>query len=483
MINIRHRYAIFSSLCLLLIPLIYINNAYFDLTVSKFRAMLLVATPVLAGILLITVISVLRKDTAIVRGINSIDISVSAFALIALVSCILSGNFKAAFFGSRGWWVGAATYITLALIYFYLSRNIDGSIGLWLPVFAVNMILMMFGICQFAGLDILGLSEGIHPKQYYQYIATYGNTNWYTGYLCLVFPMASVFFISAKSRFSYIFNLIFIALSASNMLIIITDGLYIGLIVCIAFAVPFIFENKQRLERAILVALIFSEEALIIELLPCNDALIERATGISALALDIRISALCLAVSLCLYIIIRRYMGDYKRLSKSLKYISLCIVLSVIFVSLIYSIITFSDAFGSHRGLIWRASLDRFSTFDIKEKIFGIGTDMLRGRYKDVEVVFEGLAVISSHSEPIQALLTMGIFGLASWVMIVVAVVFTFYKVIRRREGNDTERLYSFFLPIIAYYSQSLVNSATTVNLCLITVVFSYFTCECSRDA
>ena len=482
MTKFKQRYAVFFALCLLLVPLIYINNAYFDLTASKFRAMFSVAIPMIVGIAVITVISVFMGEKPNYRYFSGIDLAVSAFALISLASCIMSGNIKASFFGSRGWWVGAATYISLAVIYFYLSRNIGGNTVLWMSVFALNMILMLFGICQFAGLDILGLSEGILPKQFYQYISTYGNTNWYAGYLCLIFPMVSVFFLSVRSRFSYIFNLIFIILAAFNMLIIITDGLYVGLIVCIAFAVPFMLGSKQRLERALIIAVIFSAEALVIEMLPCYDALIECASGISALALDIHISSVCLVLSLCMYIITRRYKGNYEKLSKSLKYIALVIVLAVIFASLVYSVITFSDAFGSHRGLIWRVSLEQFSDFSIKEKLFGIGTDMLRGSYGEVERVFEGLTVISSHSEPIQALLTMGILGLTAWSLIIGVTVYNFFKVLRNIKYVNTEGLYAFFLPIAAYFSQSLVNSATTVNLCLITVIFSYFSYECARD-
>ncbi len=458
-------------LLLTTLPL-YVENAYFDIIEAKFKAFACIFLIHLIPVIILMIVYKLRLKNQGRTHLDIIDVGILCFGGSSLISSLISEDTAASFWGFDGWYIGAFSIISLVFLYFFFSRIYKYTQNIWMPVYIVNSIIFIIGIIQFGGIDILGYTENILKKQYYQYISTYGNTNWYAGYLCMLLPIAFVFFLAAKRRTSYWFNLTFLIIGIFNLLICISDGAYLGLGLCAFFAIPYVCASTDRIKRTLVIGMIYSLEVLIINILPCYKKLLSYVSGISALVLDVRICIGILILSVCFWIVITKS-RKREKMGKILCIVcELTLVLGVMIV-MVHTLNNFSDKWGSSRGLIWRVSFERFSDFDIKRKLFGIGPELLREQYTEVQRKFENLAVLSSHSEPIQILLTMGISGLIFWIIIQAGVIRRFIKT--RRTDENSVLVYAFFLAIIAYTGQSFVNSATIVNLCLLCIVYSFF--------
>ena len=454
-----------------LIPL-YFENAYFNILDAKYHAFCVVYAVAAVPMIVLLAHRAVKREFL---PLDLTDVGVICFAAVALVSSAFSGRFTESFFGTDGWFVGSLAILAAALTYFFVSRCYTYRQNLLIPVYAVNVIIFLFGILHFAGADVFGMHDGILQKQYYQYLSTLGNTNWCAGYLCLFVPAAFVFFLSAKSKATYRINLIFLTFALAMVLLIISDGVYLGLGFCLFFAIPFAFKSILRVRRTALLGLIFGVEALTIRLAPCFSGLMAKANGVSGVVFDLRV---CVAiVVVCGAAFGLTFIPGVDN-AKALKIA--CIVCEVALAAAaaaaaVYTAIGFNDKWGSSRGMIWRVSFEKTAGFTPLQKVFGIGPELLREQYLEVQATFKNLPVVSSHSEPIQILMTTGTAGVLSWLAIIVGTVRGFVKGVAG--GSDDQRVltFAYFLPLTAYFAQSFVNSATLLNLLLLAVFAAFF--------
>ena len=195
-------------LCLLLTALpLYVDDSYFNIIEAKTSCFYLIF---LIALVPAAVLWCYRRKKGELEPmpLDITDLGITAFAAVSLFSCLISGRVYDSFTGADGWYVGAALFCALALLYFFFSRNHSYDHNLWLVVYAVYIIVFIIALLQFAGYDIFGFYDRLTLPQHFQYISTYGNSNWFAGCLCMLIPIAFVFFLSSKSRSSYIINLI-----------------------------------------------------------------------------------------------------------------------------------------------------------------------------------------------------------------------------------------------------------------------------------
>lgn len=462
---LKKYFPVFSILLILAFLPLYIENAYFNVVSAKFRAFFIAFLILVLPMLVLTGYRLVIKKEYI--SLNLSEGGILAYSLIALISCFFSGRVNDSFWGNDGWYIGAFTIIAVAFIYFFLSRQLEYNQNIWIPVYIVNTFIFIIAILQFARFDPLGFHDNILEKQYYQYISTIGNTNWFAGYLCILIPMVFVFFLEAKGRFSYLLNLGFLSLSLFDLLLCTSDGAYIGLAFSVFFAIPFVFSSNKRLKRTLLVLSILFAEGFLIGILPCYRGLLSYANGISKLFISAKLCLpLCIIFTL-LYILTLLGKEIEQKNRKTI-----CIILEVLFAIsalavLIYIVLNFNDSFGSSRGAIWRVSFENYSAYSIKEKLIGIGPELLRNEYAELQnTLFKGLAILSSHSEPVQALLSIGILGMAAWFAIFAGVLI---------KPPKKPLSYAFYLSVGAYFGQSFVNSATITNLCFLFIILAIY--------
>ena len=117
----------------------------------------------------------------------------------------------------------------------------------------------------------------------------------------------------------------------------------------------------------------------------------------------------------------------------------------------------FNDDWGTRRGMIWRIGWEQFKDFPLRQKITGIGPEMLLLVYGPIRQ--------KTGSEPLQVLLSQGFVGLALYLVFWGYLVYIFLKKKLCRKNEAV-----FFFPLAAYWGQSLFCTVYPITAVLFSV-------------
>lgn len=455
-----------AQLLIIVLPL-YFDNYYFNIVEAKANA--LTSVFAIALILIFGCIVFTEKKCPLVKNINFIDAAVIFFIFTALISCLTSGDFKGAFWGSYGWGIGGFILLSFGLVYLFLSRNFVVSWKQCIPGIIVACAVSAMTLAHSLNIDVLNLHSGIYKGQLYTYKSTLGNMNAHNGFICLLFPLGLIAFCDEKNPRHLGPELVFVVAILIDIVFACSDGVYLGIGLCAFLAIPFVCQTGQRLSRAGLVVIIYGILLLCSDLLPCFAANSAANNGLVEIVRSAGVSSIIIVAGVILYACLR----VWPDLPDNYKVRYSCIIIfesALLFAFLYFAVDTarnFSDAWGTRRGLIWRTSLECFKDLSPMQKVFGIGLE--RQEFALGSIVFK-FPVHTCHSEPIQILLTMGIAGLATWFVACVAVI---ASTIRYKIWNQKTVMFS--LSILAYLGQSFVHSAMATNIGVLCLMLSCF--------
>lgn len=468
------RVSVFIFLWMTIAIPLYVENRYFNILQAKGHAF---DAGCILGLLLIVFASLRNREIVKLKPSWSlIDAGLIVMAFAAVVSSILSESFKDAFLGEKGWCIGGFAFLMAALMYLYLAKSFSFKQNCWMPVIAINGFIFITGILHSAGKDALGLHENIYPDQFYQYISTIGNVNWYVGYLCLLIPMMACFFIEAEKLISQTIYLMVLALGEINMVLTGSDGLYLGIGVCAFFAVPYMLRDKRAAGRFFVLVLIYGLALVVVSVCPIFAEKKAMIDGFSTLFLRPMGYLTVVAIGIAGVVVFRVMKeGNAKKLCG---FMTIALEAGLGVITLFFAVKTvenFGPDWGSGRGAIWLSSIDIFRGLDPIQKTFGVGPEMLGPYFAEYSI---GLSrrVLAAHSEQFQILLSMGIAGLVGWIIL-------WTGVIRRcfRDRLWRTPVMAFFLPLMAYLGQSLVNTPMATNFGILIMVISLFVYNSDR--
>lgn len=453
----------------------YLEDGYFNLLQAKAHICDAALGAFLAGMALHWGWTVARAHAppALPR-LEPLDWAMLLFGALALASCLCSDRPAAALWGLEGWGVGGFAMAGLALACCLLSRSLPYRQNLWLPVLAVNLVIFFLTILHAAGIDALGLHREVVPDQWFYYLSTIGNRNWYAGYLCLLVPMVAVFYLTATQTASQWVCLLFLAPACLNLVLCASDSVYLGLGFCLFFALPFLTANGMRMGRSCLLMSVYGASLLTVRFLPPFGELALQINGLSGRLLHPAIGCTLTAAGALGVIFLpglwdRRSPAERRRLLLLLEVLLALVALGF----LAHAVTHFGDKWGTNRGRTWRYSLELYRSFPMTQKLLGVGPEQLGRYYRELSVRFTR-PILSAHSEPIQLLLSNGALGLLSWGTIWGML---FYCSIRERVWEQDA--IAFFLPLTAYFAQGLVNGPQPLNtalLCLMSACFRIHT-------
>lgn len=453
---------IFFYYAVIIVPL-YMENRYFNILEAKWHAYL--GSVVLLVFALVLVAMKPRENPFCPQ--NTLDWLVIAFALNATISSRLSEGPRSSFLGLDGWHVGALTIVTLAIWYFILLGNLRLSANSWLAVMAVNVPITVLAMLQAMRLDIFSLHADSNPHEYHMYISTLGNGNWIVGYLSLLFPLFLGFYLNCYDRISERIHAAFLFVLCMLMVLTGSDGMYIAVGVMAFGLVPYAFRNPSRAQKLMLVVIMYGTCLMMVAFLPAFVGKRGSMRRLAGFFLRPYIAFGIILIGIAAYLALKKIKSTEKliRIGRNVE-----IALTVIVVVISAHALSFFDAFwGTGRAWTWGKSLEKYRAFPLREKMWGVGPEMLRERYEDISEFF-GKPLTVSHSEPLQVLLTMGAIGLLIWAAICV---FVIYRFIKTRAWTKESCIY--YLPLFAYMGQAAVNSASTLNVLLLTIIIVLF--------
>lgn len=455
----------FIILTCVIVPL-YVENAYFNITKAKFNAYRFGIV-----ILLLALIFIMAFDKQKIKfEPNKLEKLLISFGLLSLLSSLLAYHFDQAFFGSNGWYIGTFTIMTAIVFCIFISRTKFNYKFFWGVILGINIIIFIFSILHSAKIDVFNLHLGINKKQYFSYISTVGNVNWMVGYLCLIIPMLFCRYLKLEDKRQYLY-LFVLFLGVFNIILVNSDGIFLGFGIMAFFLVPYIFKNVRYLNKSAYIIVLLVFVGLILKL-PIFDAKYLEISGLTKIIIsNIALIGLSLIALVIIYLCHKNLIND-KALKITRNIILIILGLFVIYFiyDMVKAFVTYNYYWGNNRALIWNESFKIYKDyFSLKQKIFGVGPEYLNEWYYYLSENLKA-RVLVSHSEPIQLLLTGGIVGIINYVLIVVMVIKSYFK-------NNLEDNYQlpFLMSIIAYLGQSLVNSMTPLNVGLLALVFAMY--------
>lgn len=399
---------------------------------------------------------------------NLTDAFVLGFGLCAAVSCFCSGQAAAAWLGTEGWHIGGYTIVTLVVWYFYLSRNMELSSGVWLAVLLVNAVLLGMVLLHAAGVDALFLHRGILESEYHSYLSTIGQMNWVVGYMSLVFPLYLGSYLGCTERASARVYEAFLLLCCLVMVLTASDGMYLAMGVMTVALIPLACRRAVRLERCFRVVTMYGASLMVVAVLPIFASKRAVINGVSGFFASVRVAALVMLAGIAGAVLVR-WLSPGERTLRRLGIAAELGLGAFIVRCFVLTSRAFDMNWGTGRGRIWTSSFEIFGQLEWPRKLVGIGPELLSDAYAGLEE-FIGLPVFSSHSEPIQILLTMGAAGLAMWLGLWLCLAI---GAVRRRMWREDG--YVYLLSLAAYLGQSIVNSATTTNVAMLIVIFACY--------
>lgn len=454
------------------VPL-YMKNGYYGLIRAKAMAYLYCAVPALIAALVVEVSELSSEAERKIPGKSSenrrtVKRPRTSFILLAMIGAwalcasYLSQNFKLSVMGTAGWSVGSLMTVVLVMVTIYVSMQYNHSYRMVLAVMAVNVFINMFAVIQSAGVDLFGLLKNIEEKQHYTYLATIGQKNSYSGYLCLLLPLFWGAFITCREQKKAILYGAFAALGFMGIIMAESDSTYAGVGICVLLMLPFVFGAEQYIKRSSLMLAMYSICLLLTRYLPVFSGKTAKFKGVSKAMVASPVAEIILVSAIVLYFFGWKLLG-----SKVGKYILIAIELAAVALICAYAVRTarnFNDKWGTNRGMTWRVGWEQFLKFPLRNKLVGIGPEMLVTVYAQMRAA-TGRNVVSAHCEPLQILLTQGIIGLCIYI------VFWGYllRLFVRKKFWKSEKAI-FFFPLAAYWGQSIFCSVYPITA----VLFSF---------
>lgn len=486
---------VFAVLLLTIYPLYY-HNYYFDILVTKYKAFYL-STILVSVILLLLLLAgaVMKKfdgtgssDKAGAVGktgaydswfakMDTADIAAIAFWVIALISTIQSDFKYESFWGNEGRLNGLFLTTLYMMTYFIISRGVR--YGKWLiELFLIaSMLICLFGITDYFKLDILKFKEQIDPNQYNMFMSTIGNLNTYTAYVAMVMGISAVLFMSAKSFLKALQYFIYMVISFFAIIMGLSDNSYLAAGALLALSPLWFFKNRLGVKRYLIVltsficSIYFS--GLINKSFPDHvlqmGGLLEKISGFGQLKyIAAALVIFCLAVYA--YDFVRRPKGEYGgRLQIVWGCLLLLALLCVLYVLYDANIGGNKDAYGSlgnylilnddwgtHRGYAWRVGVEEYMDQPLIHKIFGSGPEtfgLLALDKKQEMIKLYNEYFDSAHNEYLQYFLTMGPFGLISYLTFLAGAGIQMMK-----RAKEDPYLLAIFFAVICYAVQAFVN-------------------------
>ena len=154
----------------------------------------------------------------------------------------------------------------------------------------------------------------------------------------------------------------------------------------------------------------------------------------------------------------------------------LCITFLIWIINICYGIFIISDEWGSGRGYIWKNTLNGYGNLPFVNKIFGAGeaaTAWVLSDYSDIASnILNRSRVDNAHNIWLNTLVTLGIAGLAVYVLIIGLSIHNMIKYIKKAD-NGNKDLYMLAGKGLAVMVYSIQGTAELLEV----ITFPMFFC------
>lgn len=474
---------------------VFVRDKYFDILVFKYHyycfctitmLVLLIGYSLTAGR---KRLKAYFKDFSVRKfaaGLSPADYAVLVYILIAVLSTLTSDYVFEAFWGNEGRYTGLFLISWYVLSYFCISRFWRYKNWYVDILLLAGIAVCLFGITDYFQMDILGFKTHLVEEQRPIFTSTLGNINTYTAYVGMITALSVVLYAKSNEIKHMVSYYICMVISFFAIIMGVSDNAYLSLAALFGFLPLYLFGNKSGVQRYLVILATFFSVIQVIDWI--NVAFSDTVLGIDSAFNMVANSGLLIYVIAGLWVaVLLGYFADYKfkqgdtNFGNKLRLIWLgLLVFAVLAVG--YAIydcnvlgnaerygalsayLVFNDEWGTHRGYIWRNTMECYMRLSNWKKLIGFGPETFgilvlrqtRGnRYNEL---FD-----SAHNEYLHTLVTVGLVGLTAYLFFIIAQIkqcFCYKK--------NNPYVIAIAFGIICYSVQAVVN----LNLPIVTPVF-----------
>jgi len=478
---------IFTLIVLCVFPVVY-HDYYFDILETKYQfycAAAIGMIVLMAGCGLWTgqMIEYFKKFDLkkIIKSLNITDWSMLAFWLAHVLSWVFCEWPWEAFWGTSGRYNGVFLLTLYVVVYFLVTRYFEFKKWYLDAFLAVGILVCLFGITDYFQMDILGFKRQMLPKQRNIYTSTFGNINTYTVYVAALMVVSAILFAAEKCPKRMVWYYVNMIIACFALIMGCSDNAYLSLAVLFGLAPLYLLKTKTGTSRYLISVATFFTVILCIDKI--NTAYADVVIGIDSAftiiagmsILPILVAALWILAGGVTFLLKKNGNADEETMNpwvaRAWFGIVILVVCAVAFAfydatvlgnskryGALASYVTFNDDWGTDRGYVWVRALEIWrDKLTPLQKVFGYGADtfgLLMRMYDlpyqqgDSYVIFD-----SVHNEYLQYLLTIGVFGMVSYIALFVTAVRAMAKKVKAHP-----EVAAVMFAVIAYAVQALIN-------------------------
>ena len=442
-----------------IVLVLYVNNAYFDIMEAKANLFVKIVRFLFPFVIAVLGIGLYLKRKEI--KLSLLYLSLLTLLGTSFISTICSFSRIDAFTGMQGWYVGfcAISFLIFSILSF---KDIKPIKQYWyIPLLLVFFFEYVLIFTDGMDLDLLGYKEELVLTSHFLYFGTLGNSNWIVGFLSLTVPMFICLYLSEERRIYRLFYLLVSIFGVIASIINGADGVYFSFTSAFIVLIPVVLNNLVCLKRFSVLLIVVSCFLIAMGYDYHFVFFLEFFNSIGRFLFEPKYTVIILILSIILFGISISF--KEKKYQKYRKRIVLYtyILLFILLIGTVVFVFKSQNNIGSYRFELWNYSIKAFEKYPFIKKLIGYGPELVRNFYAAFSARY-GVIYNTSHSEPVQMLMTMGILGLISWVFCWISVFFVCYQ---KREIRIIQCL---FAGLLAYFFQSFLNSATLPNVCLL---------------
>lgn len=457
----------YYALMLTGLPLIF-TNGFYNITHTKSVYFYVVSLVLLAAFVLYALIVNKRDENLNPRSFFAklpvCGYCLIVFGLCVLLSGILSQYKQDVWFGDNSRYQGVVTVLLYIVVCLICAVNYKKTQTFLLCAVVTVSIVSLLGMLNCFDVDLLGFYSKLSDANKASYISTIGNINFYSSYMCILFPLIFCGFACTQKSLSRIIYTTALVIVSFCMPVTGSESFVVGFVFSILVFTLFLLNDEQKLKKYLLavgISLISAQcFMLVYKVAPVTHV---KPAQLLEFVLSPYISLVIIAVTLGIAFLLHKKPASIKIVKKI--YITFfCVFILGIIVLFVLAdkeklgeynkYFTIDDSWGTYRGSIWRQCIEKFKEFSLKEKLFGVGPESI---YHVIvsEGALVGKRLDNAHNEYLQYLLTTGIVGLTAYLSVIVSVSVCVIRKLR----NDSFAV-ALFVGLCAFWIQAIFNIA-----------------------
>lgn len=467
---------------------VYNTNGFFNIRHDRYDMFMAVSLVFLGFFGLFLLMGIDRRQRRTVparpryRKLSVTDWAMLAFLLICILSTLFSIHPEHALKGTLGRNNGLFLILVYVGVYFAVSRFGRPSPATFAILGFTGAFVSLVTILNYFCLDPLHMLVPLREHDKNVFFSTIGNRNFLCGYLCMILPVMTVLCVEETDALLRRLLLAVVGLSFTALMAANSDCGVLGIAVFILVFLVRYIRDIHKLKRYLLALTVMLLCARQLGPLANLFELSRKGMGSLQVLFVYDTAGFILAVVLGLTTIGLYVLDKLKPgviLPKAVfwgltGFLGLCLLIVawlVLYFTVLrpdatlsweLSFLRFNDDWGTHRGIIWRRSFDGFKAFPFWRKLLGSGPDTL---YLVFQPYFPELAQYgdtstnAAHNEYLNYLVTVGIFGLAAYLTVLISAIVHAVKVAR------TNMVASVMLAaVVGYASQAVVSIAQPIT-------------------